>query len=248
MASSFVITAVPSNPPIPVKDGEEKEKEIKKSPHAKNENMEISGIIPSVPLDIALMHIETDALLDSLRNSAVTPKEVVQLSPTNSTGTDSTDGLTFGSTIQQSETADNSNETDGDDSISIDSDDGMRGEIIKLHKATTEINQSLSNLDAQNDDQNSIGEMLPQTVEFYDNVTERQQKPSVDGFSMLVTEILMISEEISAFFIKNPRLQKLLRSKMFQTSSQWLKMRPRAVALLYVLLSAFSIWLKRKLR
>ncbi len=240
MASSIVIPAVPSNPPIPVKDGEEKEKEIKKSPHAKNENIEISGIIPSVPLDIALMHIETNALLDSLRNSAVTPKEVVQHSPTTSTRTDSTDGLTFGSIIQQSETADNSNETDGDDSISIDSDDGMRGEIIKLHKATTEINQTLSNLDAQNDDQN--------TVEFYDNVTEKQQKPSVDGFSMLMTEILMISEEISAFFLKNPRLQKLLRSKMFQKSFQWLKMRPRAVALLYVLLSAFSIWLKRKLR
>ena len=248
MASSLVIPAVPSNPPIPVKDGEEKEIEIKKSPHAKNENMKISGIIPSVPLDIALMHIETDALLDSLRNSAVTPKEVVQLSPTNSTGTDSTDALTFGSTIQQSQTADNSNETDGDDSISMDSDDGMRGEIIKLHKATTEINQSLSNLDAQNDDQNSIEEMLPQTVEFYDNVTERQLKQSIDGFSMLVREILMISEEISVFFLQNPRLQALLRSKMFQKSFQWLKMRPRAVALLYVLLSAFSIWLKRKLR
>jgi len=224
-----------------IKDRDEKAVEISCCLTA-NKNVEASGIIPSVPLDIALLHIETDALLDSLRNSAITPM-TQELSPTSTTGSDST--YTLACTFPRKESADNSNEEDDD--LSIDSDDGMRVEIQKLHKATTEINQSFANLAAQNHN-NSIGELykLQTSDEVCDNVTERHQK-SDDVLLLLVREILMICEETFMLLLRNPKFQTMLRSKAFQNVVKGLKTRPREVAFLYIFLYAAFIWMKHRL-
>ena len=206
---------------------------------------ESSDMIQSVPIDIALLHIETDALLDSLRNSAITPSSQ-EPSPTGTESTDSTCMQTYLETDALAKDAIDDNRIAEDDEFSIDSDDGMRGEIQKLHKATSEINKSLANFSAQRSKSIVETTRIVRESGDCDNVAQRHQETD-DVFSVLVKEILMVCEEIFMLFIRSPSIQTILRSKAFQKYITLILSRPREWVFIYVLFSAVFHWIKHKL-
>jgi hypothetical protein len=115
----------------------------------RSENVEVLDIHPSVPLDIALLHIKTDELLESLRQSAITPKCRDQVSPTSTKSTfectvehdsclSSIDNKSEKGTRQVTDIQ----EQDCKSMSSVDSDDdGMEWEIEQLNNITLEMEQ-----------------------------------------------------------------------------------------------------------
>lgn len=204
----------------------------------KRNNVEVVDIHPSVPLDIALLHIETDALLESLRQSAITPKTIDQYDELSPTATNSTSGSSFTGTSSSTPRDEsivsirNSSQLEEDaiSVVSAESDDGMSGEIQNLNKLTTDMQQSFA------DFINTEGEL--EYEEFF-------QHSEHDEFLLFVRDLLMVCEDVSHAIIHSQSVKKLLHSKGGIYLLQSLRTRARyTIAFLYILLSFASICIK----
>ena len=207
----------------------------------KRHNFEVTDSHPSVPLEIALLHIETDALLESLRQSAITPKVIDQFDELSPTATNSTSGSTFtGTSFTTSSTPRdesivsirNSCQLKEDDSsvLSGESDDGMSGEIQNLNKLTTDMQQSFADL------RNTEAELE------YEDFLQHSEH---DAVLLFVRDLLMVCEDVSHAIIHSQSVKKLLHSKGGIYLLQSLRTRARyTIAFLYILLSFASICIK----
>ena len=279
------------------KDDKQKHLEIGKWSPA-NENVEVADIMPSVPLDIALLHIETDALLDSLRKSAITPQERT-LSP-SSTCSSTCSGISEGSPSPYNAAAAVSTSTsmcssthssaglnddlsecsskdfsynsgsDDSDDLSIDSDDGMKGEIQKLSRATNELNQSIANLLIEHE-HSSDGEEVYEIQDMPDASHSHSHADSHadshahadthahadshahahnsdETFALIIREMLSICEDFSKAFLRHQMIQDILRSKALESLSKALRSNPRQAAYMYIILSAVVVTIRYQLK
>jgi len=191
-------------------------------------NVEVTDIHPSVPLAIALLHIETDALLDSLRQSALTPKNLDELDELSPTSTYSTSASTFTwasvttSSTPREEfivTPRNSSLEENDSSdVSFESDDGMSGEIQMLNKVTNV--------------------MMNTDVEREYEAFLQQNANEQDAFLLFVRDFMMVCEDVSYAVIHSKSAKKLLHSKAGKHIVQSLRTRPRyTIVFLYLFAS-----------
>jgi len=198
-------------------------------------NVEVADIHPSVPLAIALLHIETDALLDSLRQSALTPQNFNELMKLSPTSTFSTSESTFtGMSLTESSrppevliisTRNSSLEENDSSEVSVDSDDGMSGEIHMLKKVTND--------------------MLNTDVEREYEAFLQQNAKEQDAFLLFVRDLMMVCEDVSFAIIHSILAKKLLHSEAVKDVMQRLRTRPRdTIAFLYLSLSGASILVK----
>ena len=206
----------------------------------KRHKFDVTGSHPSVPLEIALLHIKTDALLESLRQSAITPKAIDQFDELSPTATISTSGSTFtGTSFTTSSTPRdesivsirNSCQLKEDDSsvLSGESDDGMSGEIQNLNKLTTDMQQSFADL------RNTEAELE------YEDFLQHSEHNAV----LFVRDLLMVCENVSHAIIHSQSVKMLLHSKGGIYLLQSLRTRARyTIAFLYILLSFASICIK----
>ena len=271
------------------KDDKQKHLEIGKWSPA-NENVEVADIMPSVPLDIALLHIETDALLDSLRKSAITPQErtlspsstcsstcsgisegsqsphnaaaVVNTSISMCSSTHSSAGLNDDLSECSSKDFSYNSGSDDPDDLSIDSDDGMKGEIRKLSRATNELNQSIANLLIEHE-HSSDGEEVYEIQDMPDASHSHSHADSHadthahahahahnsdETFALFIREMLSICEDFSKAFLRHQRIQDILRSKVLESLSKALRSNPRQAAYMYIILSAVVVTIRHQLK
>ena len=229
---------------------------LRKSP-LNSRNIEVE-IHPSVPLDIALLHIETDALLDSLRKSALTPRLGYQLSPktvstSKSTSAESSSILCQESLEVSSQQSDEyelyEEEEDVESVLSEYSDDGMKGEIQKLHRATCIMQENFASFqDLGNDDSGCEVKAMYRKMlaaELSGTIID-----SEDVFVRFMREVLMICEDSFTYLIRHQQSRRILRSKAFQALIKEIQTRPKEAkvtfAFLYVMLSIISTFLKTR--
>ena len=216
--------------------------------------VQVAEFHPSVPLDIALLHIETDLLLDSLRASASSPKMFsLEVSPASNSTSESTASASTTTCTESNdarfrrdyEDDDDSNDDSVNTSVCSD-DDGMRGEIQNL--ATSEMQLSLDLITSYR----TIGTTKKNGLKTQQPDERIVSKPRIpdteDTFLLLVKEILMLCEDTTRLVIRNDNVKHVLQSKPFQTIANAIRSPPRAVwisfSCLYVLLFVTSLWLK----
>eukprot|EP01083_Nonionella_stella_P205606 748583_1 len=197
----------------------------------------------AIPTDIALLHIETDLLLDRLRASGISPKLLddwdKRLSPT-SCNTSSTY---------------TSCDLDDDGAMSVYSDDdGMRGELQKLGIATSELSHLITNDASRSDvvrqsecsEIKSESDLPPERLneqEAIINLKNTDEKANIaetkDSFSQLLEnlldEIIMVYHDVACHFAESDAGKILLRFPLVQIAVRKFKEQPReTIAHLYV--------------
>ncbi|GFH59396.1 predicted protein [Chaetoceros tenuissimus] len=174
----------------------------------------------SVPLDIALLHIETDVLLESLRNSAITPKEGEQISPSATASTTEMSRL-LDSPLNVSPLSNTLETRDDHSDISIDdSDDGMGREMRQLDQLTFWAEES--SLNASNEDGNLI------------QIQDEDVEDST--FNLFIRDVLLLTEDLLRLVIKysGERIERASRTKIGASLIQKIITRPwHTVRILY---------------
>jgi hypothetical protein len=208
-----------------------------------SENVEIIDIHPSVPLDIALLHIKTDELLESLRQSAITPKCRDQISPTSTKST-------FECTVENDSCLSSVDKGEGfpvsdiqdQDCKSISSfdsdDDGMKWEIQQLNNIMLEMKQSFSELILTSS----------KTCEQDENQLNSNciVVDDLNNFLLLLSrDILMLFKDISMIIIHSSTLKMMASSKTGRSFTLAVKSRPRFVLMLtYIIVSMAYLCVK----
>ncbi len=171
----------------------------------------MSGISLEIPTDIALLHIETDLLLEKLRESGISPKIPVDqedYSPI-SMKTVSTDTHT---------TAISAEFDVGDDdyqsSMSVCSDDdGMRCELQKLDKATSSLQRCLQEEEY--------------TSEFFNNwFGGKECTQPDDTFSRFLDELFMAFHDATCYLLRSKGAKDLFRIKLVRNVTEVITSRP----------------------
>jgi hypothetical protein len=109
--------------------------------------------------------------------------------------------------------------------VSVDSDDGMSGEIHMLNKVTND--------------------MLNTDVEREYEAFLQQHVEEQDAFLLFVRDLMMVCKDVSFAIIHSILAKKLLHSEAVKNVVQRLRTRPRdTIAFLYLSLSGASILVK----
>lgn len=182
----------------------------------------------SVPLDIALLHIETDVLLESLRNSAITPKEGEQISPSATASTAEMTSL-LDSPLNVSPLSNNLETRDDHSDISVDdSDDGMGREMRQLDQLTFWAEES--SLNVSNEDRN------------LSTIQDQVEENSV--FNLFIRDVLLLTEDLLGLVIKysGDQIERIIRTKIGASMIQKIITRPlHTVRILYAFVCIIKV-------
>lgn len=232
-----------------------------------SENVEVIEIHPSVPLDIALLHIKTDELLESLRQSAITPKYRDQDSPTSTHST-------FESSIENDSSCLSDHyyksedipvkvtdaDTCADADIqhqdcksitSVDSDDdGVKWEIQKLDTIMLEMKQSFSELETQSFSTLETSRTCAQDEnQLHSKCTSMTSNDLDDFFILLSRDIMTLFKDISMIIIHSSTVKRMATSKTARFLYQSVRSRPKFFLVLsYMVVSMAFLCFQAALR
>lgn len=221
---------------------------VQKWSTASSKSVEVMDIHPSVPLDIALLHIKTDELLESLRQSAITPKYYTNhISPTSTRSTFDftleTESSSCSSHNREGAMTKCREEEDCNSLSSVDSDDdGVKLELEQLTNITVEMRKSFSDfVYSATMDSRESKHLL------HLNWSEGEVSNEMDNIlRLLLRDILMLFKDTVICFLGYSIVKKMISSKTVRYLSKVYMSSPRrTVMVAYMVLSMACFCVKK---